>query len=69
MKLKIIKEIIEPYAIHKLKQALIDDNTEIEIKRIMHDNNFKYKPKYKNFKFNTNKIKNIQKKIKELQKK
>ena len=75
-KLDRIKEIIEPYAIaqiktddisNKLKDAFLNDLTEIKIKRIINDNKHEYKPKMKTIKFKTNKIKKIFLKIKELQ--
>ena len=76
-KLDRIKEIIEPYAIaqikvddisNKLKDAFLNDITEIKIKRIINENKHEFKPKTKKFKFKTNKIKKIVEKIKELQK-
>ena len=65
-KLERIKEIIEPYAIaqikiddisNKLKDAFLNDITEIKIKRIINENKHEFKQKTKKFKFKTNKIK------------
>ena len=76
-KLDRIKEIIEPYAIaqiktdeisNKLKNAFLNDITEVKIKRIINDNKYEFKPKNRKIKFKTNKIKKIVSKIKELQK-
>ena len=74
-KLDRIKEIIEPYALaqikiddtsNKLKDAFLNDLTEIKIKRIINNNKYEFKPKKRKIKFKTNKI--IVLKIKELQK-
>ena len=74
-KLDRIKEIIEPYAIaqikiddisNKLKDAFLNDLTEIKIKRIINYNKYEYKPNIRKIKFKTNRIKNIVYKIKEL---
>ena len=76
-KLDKIKEIIEPYAIaqiktddisNKLKNAFLNDITEVKIKRIINDNKYEFKPKNRKIKFKTNKIKKIVLKIKALQK-
>ena len=72
-----MKELIEPYSIaqikideisEKLKDAFLNDITEIKIKKLIHDNTYNYKTKIRKFKFNTNKIGKIAEKIKELQK-
>ena len=72
-----MKELIEPYSIaqnkideisEKLKDAFLNDITEIKIKKLIHDNTYNYKTKIRKFKFNTNKIEKIAEKIKELQK-
>jgi len=77
IKLERMKELIEPYAIaqikmdeisEKLKDAFLNDITEIKIKKLIHDNTYNYKTKIRKFKFNTNKIEKIAEKIKELQK-
>ena len=74
-KLDRIKEIIESYAIaqikiddisNKLKDAFLNDLTEIKIKRIINYNKYEYKPNIRKIKFKTNRIKNIVYKIKEL---
>ena len=52
----------------KLKDAFLNDITEIKIKKLIHDNSNNYKAKIKKFKFNTNKKEKIAEKIKELQK-
>ena len=76
-KLDRIKEIIEPYNIaqikiddisNKLKDAFLNDLTEIKIKKIINNNKHEYKPKIRKIKFKTNRIKKIVEKIKELQK-
>ena len=68
-----MKEYIEPYFIaqnkineitEKLKDAFINNITEINIKRLIHDNTYNYKIKIKKFKFKTNKIEKIAEKIK-----
>ena len=70
-KLDRIKEIIEPYSIaqikidgisNKLKDAFLNDLTEIKIKRIINDNKYEFKPKKMKIKFKTNKIKSIKNK-------
>ena len=72
-----MKELIEPYSIaqnkideisEKLKDAFLNDITEIKIKKLIHDNTYNYKTKIRKFKFKTNKIEKIAEKIKELQK-
>ena len=77
IKLERMKELIEPYSIaqikidetsEKLKDAFLNDITEIKIKKLIHDNTYNYKTKIRKFKFNTNKIEKIAEKIKELQK-
>ena len=61
-KLDRIKEIIEPYAIaqiktddisNKLKNAFLNDITEVKIKRIINDNKYEFKPKNIKIKFKT----------------
>ena len=52
----------------KIKDAFLNDITEIKIKKLIHDNTYNYKTKIRKFKFNTNKIEKIAEKIKELQK-
>ena len=49
----------------KLKDAFLNDITEIKIKKLIHDNTFNYITKIRKFKFNTNKIEKIAGKIKE----
>ena len=74
-KLDRIKEIIEPYNIaqikiddisNKLKDAFLNDITEIKIKRIIYDNKYEFKPKIRKIKYKTNGVEKIVSKIKEL---
>ena len=76
-KIERIKDILEPYEIAKINKdnitkKLIDifnkDIPEIGIIRLIHDNYHEFKPRNKKIKFNTNIIRNVSEKIKELQK-
>ena len=76
-KIERIKDILEPYEIAKINKdnitkKLIDvfdkEVPEIGIIRLIHDNYHEFKPRNKKIKFNTNIIRHISEKIKELQK-
>ena len=76
-KIERIKDILEPYEIAKINKdnitkKLIEvfdkDIPEVGILRLIHDNYHEFKPRNKKIKFNTNIIRNVSEKIKELQK-
>ena len=76
-KIERIKDILEPYEIAKINKdnitrKLIEvfdkDIPEVGILRLIHDNYHEFKPRNKKIKFNTNIIRKVSEKIKELQK-